>query len=65
MGLGISQLVLTIIRARFDLLETLFSLDGYLLGVALGVSLLAGLVAGLLPAWRACSAAPAIYLSTE
>ena len=65
LGLGISQLVLTIIRARFDLLETLFSLDGYLLGVALGVSLLAGLVAGLLPAWRACSAAPAIYLSTE
>jgi|TARA_Y100000310_G_C20682841_1_gene817063 putative ABC transport system permease protein len=64
-GLLISQLVLTIIQARFDLLETLFTLDGYLLGVALAVSLFAGLVAGLLPAWRACSAAPAMYLSSD
>ena len=65
LGILASQVVLSIIRRRFDLASNLFSLDTWLLVFALGLSLLSGIVAGLVPAWRACSAAPVTYLKVE
>lgn len=65
LGLALSQGVLTVIQVNFNLQDTLFTLDYYLLGVALGLSLLAGLVAGTIPAWRASSTPPVTYLGTE
>jgi len=65
LGIGLSQMTLTIIRMKFDLSRELFTLDLYLLAFALALSLLSGIAAGLVPAWRACTAAPVTYLKAD
>ena len=65
LGLVASQLILLLVRLRFDLAPELFALDPFLLTFALGLSLLSGIGAGLIPAWRACSTPPVTYLKSE
>lgn len=65
LGLLASQLILLVVRIRFDLAPELFTLDPFLLVFALALSLFSGIGAGLIPAWRACSTPPVTYLKSE
>ncbi|MDE2307309.1 MAG: ABC transporter permease [Xanthomonadaceae bacterium] len=65
LGLLIAQLGLWSIRRRPDDYAHLAQMNLPMLFGTLALAVVASLLAGLLPAWRACSVAPALQLKTQ
>ncbi|MCC5072713.1 ABC transporter permease [Xanthomonas campestris] len=65
LGLGLATLGLWGVRQQPSDYAELAHLDPLMLLATFALALLASVVAGLLPAWRACSVAPAIQLKAQ
>jgi len=65
LGLALALAGLAAVRLQPVDYAELAHLDVWMFGAALAMALVASLLAGLLPAWQACSVAPALQLKSE